>query len=50
MNVNGFRYKHEEKIDQMSEIFKNNQIDAVMLSETNGKCKTRTTDVMSSKM
>ena len=29
---------------------KNNKIHAAMLSETNGKCRTRTADTMSSKM
>ena len=50
MNVNGLRCKHEEKIDQMKEFCKNNKIDVAMLSKTNGKWTTRTTDVMSAKM
>ena len=49
-NEKGFRRRHEEKIDQMTEFGKNNQIDVVMLSKTNGKCTTRTTDAMSSKI
>ena len=36
MNSNGFRYKHEEKIDQMIEFCTNNQTDVVMLSEKMG--------------
>ena len=50
MNANGFRIQHEEKIAQMTEFCKNNQIDAVTLSETNGKQKTRATCLMRSKM
>ena len=36
MNVNEFRDKHAEK-KQMISFCKNNKIDAVILSETNGK-------------
>ena len=43
-------HKHAEKIDQMIAFCKNNKIDVAMLSETNGKWTTRTTDTMSSKM
>ena len=50
MNTNGFRTNHTEKIDQMIECFKHNKIDIAMLSETNWKWTTRTTDTMSSKM
>ena len=50
MNENGSRCQHEEKIDEIVEFCKNNQIDTVLLSEANGKWKTRTTDVMSSKI
>ena len=38
------------KIDQMIEFCKNKKIDVAILSETNGKWKTRTTDAMSSKI
>ena len=50
INTNGFRDKYAEKIDQMIEFCKNNKIDVAMLSETSGKWKTRTTDIMSSKI
>ena len=33
MNMNGFRFNYEEKIDQMTRFCKNNQTDVLMLSE-----------------
>ena len=39
-----------EKIDQMIEFCKINKIDVAILSETNGKWITRTTDIMNSKV
>ena len=33
MNMNGFRFDYEEKIDQMTRFCKNNQTDVLMLSE-----------------
>ena len=50
MNENGSRCQHEEKIDEIVEFCKNNQIDTVLLSEANGKCRTRTLDSIISKM
>ena len=50
MNLSGFRYNHEEKIDQMTRFCKENQIDTLMLRIKNGKWTPKTTDVMSSKM
>ena len=50
MNANGFRDKLAKKIDQMIEFCNNNKICVAMLSETNVKRKTRTADMMSSKM
>ena len=50
INASSFSYKNEEKIDQMIDFCKNNKVDIVMISETNCKWKTRTKDLMSSKM
>ena len=50
MNANGCRDQHVEKIDQIIECCKNKKVKVAMLSKTNGKWTTRTTDAMSSKM
>ena len=50
MNANSFTYKNEEKIDQIIEFCKNNEIDIAMISETNCKWTTRTKDLMSYKI
>ena len=50
INANSFVYENEEKIDQMIEFCKNNEIDIVMMSKTNCKWTSRTKDLMSYKM